>query len=194
MTRRSPRWCQRDLCCFKFLSEKATCTVSSVTERLFINLSKHAAAESSFRQVSLLSFQKQFHKFFLKRFLKTIADRLLSCERFWNICSLRNRHRLRRPIGKFTVNEQRLEGEYRYVNSRLITNSEEIAFYNGELAVNGLVVEWLGRNSRLFCADNRLSRPATRVEAANNWTLSKPVFTKRTRFCFIVRESYLQME
>jgi len=39
--------------------------------------------------------------------------------------------RLRRPIGRFTVKEQRLEGEFRYVNSRLITNSEEIAFYNG---------------------------------------------------------------
>jgi len=38
---------------------------------------------------------------------------------------------LRRPIGKLTVTEQRLEGEYRYVNSRLITNSEQIAFYNG---------------------------------------------------------------
>uniref|UniRef100_A0A8C6MCZ7 ATP-binding cassette, sub-family D (ALD), member 3a n=1 Tax=Nothobranchius furzeri TaxID=105023 RepID=A0A8C6MCZ7_NOTFU len=41
--------------------------------------------------------------------------------------------RLRRPIGKLTVTEQRYEGEYRYVNSRLITNSEEIAFYNGNL-------------------------------------------------------------
>lgn len=41
--------------------------------------------------------------------------------------------RLRRPIGKMTVIEQRYEGEYRYVNSRLITNSEEIAFYNGNL-------------------------------------------------------------
>ncbi|XP_068565720.1 ATP-binding cassette sub-family D member 3a isoform X1 [Cebidichthys violaceus] len=39
--------------------------------------------------------------------------------------------RLRRPIGKMTVIEQRYEGEYRFVNSRLITNSEEIAFYNG---------------------------------------------------------------
>ncbi|XP_041064441.1 ATP-binding cassette sub-family D member 3a [Carcharodon carcharias] len=39
--------------------------------------------------------------------------------------------RLRRPIGKMTVSEQRYEGEYRYVNSRLITNSEEIAFYHG---------------------------------------------------------------
>lgn len=38
---------------------------------------------------------------------------------------------LRRPTGKMTVLEQKLEGEYRYINSRLITNSEEIAFYNG---------------------------------------------------------------
>ncbi|KAL2085571.1 hypothetical protein ACEWY4_018891 [Coilia grayii] len=41
--------------------------------------------------------------------------------------------RLRRPIGKMTMMEQRFEGEYRYVNSRLITNSEEIAFYNGNI-------------------------------------------------------------
>lgn len=39
--------------------------------------------------------------------------------------------RLRKPLGKMTVNEQKLEGEFRYVNSRLITNSEEIAFYQG---------------------------------------------------------------
>lgn len=38
---------------------------------------------------------------------------------------------LRKPIGQMTVTEQRLEGEYRYINSRLITNSEEIAFYQG---------------------------------------------------------------
>ncbi|XP_062843524.1 ATP-binding cassette sub-family D member 3-like [Trichomycterus rosablanca] len=38
---------------------------------------------------------------------------------------------LRRPVGKMTVTEQKYEGEFRYINSRLITNSEEIAFYNG---------------------------------------------------------------
>lgn len=38
---------------------------------------------------------------------------------------------LRKPISRFTVQEQVLEGEFRFVNSRLITNSEEVAFYNG---------------------------------------------------------------
>lgn len=38
---------------------------------------------------------------------------------------------LRRPAGRMTVLEQKLEGEYRYINSRLITHSEEIAFYGG---------------------------------------------------------------
>ncbi|XP_048844546.1 ATP-binding cassette sub-family D member 3-like [Brienomyrus brachyistius] len=41
--------------------------------------------------------------------------------------------RLRSPIGKMTTMEQRYEGEYRYINSRLISNSEEIAFYNGNV-------------------------------------------------------------
>lgn len=38
---------------------------------------------------------------------------------------------LRRPTGNLTIQEQKLEGEYRFVNSRLITNSEEVAFYQG---------------------------------------------------------------
>ncbi|XP_043676140.1 ATP-binding cassette sub-family D member 3 [Vespula pensylvanica] len=38
---------------------------------------------------------------------------------------------LRRPVIQMTVREQQLEGEYRHINSRLITNSEEIAFYQG---------------------------------------------------------------
>ncbi|XP_043215964.1 ATP-binding cassette sub-family D member 3-like isoform X2 [Amphibalanus amphitrite] len=38
---------------------------------------------------------------------------------------------LRRPVGSMTVKEQKLEAEYRFVNSRLITNCEEVAFYQG---------------------------------------------------------------
>ncbi|CAH0746978.1 unnamed protein product [Bemisia tabaci] len=38
---------------------------------------------------------------------------------------------LRRPAGRMTVIEQKLEGEFRYINSRLIANSEEVAFYQG---------------------------------------------------------------
>lgn len=36
-----------------------------------------------------------------------------------------------RLFGKMTVTVQKYEGEYRYVNSWLITNSEEIVFYDG---------------------------------------------------------------
>ncbi|CAK4613679.1 unnamed protein product [Aphanomyces euteiches] len=38
---------------------------------------------------------------------------------------------LRQPTGRFTIAEQRLEGNYRFINARLITHSEEIAFYHG---------------------------------------------------------------
>nr|CAH0104015.1 unnamed protein product [Daphnia galeata] len=40
---------------------------------------------------------------------------------------------LRRPVSRMTVSEQQLEGEFRYVNSRLITNAEEVAFYRGNV-------------------------------------------------------------
>lgn len=38
---------------------------------------------------------------------------------------------LRKPIANMTVNEQRNEGDFRHMNARLITNCEEIAFYQG---------------------------------------------------------------
>jgi ATP-binding cassette subfamily D (ALD) protein 3 len=40
--------------------------------------------------------------------------------------------RLRKPVAAFVVNEQKREGQFRYVNSRLITNAEEVAFYGGQ--------------------------------------------------------------
>ena len=36
---------------------------------------------------------------------------------------------LRKPTGRFTVNEQQLEGNYRAVNARLLRYCEEVAFY-----------------------------------------------------------------
>ncbi|KAF2882973.1 hypothetical protein ILUMI_23201 [Ignelater luminosus] len=38
---------------------------------------------------------------------------------------------LRRPTGRLTATEQKLEGEFRHINARIITHSEEIAFYQG---------------------------------------------------------------
>ncbi|XP_031550502.1 ATP-binding cassette sub-family D member 3-like [Actinia tenebrosa] len=53
--------------------------------------------------------------------------------------------RLRRPVGKMTVEEQHLEGEFRYVNSRLITNSEEVAFYQGNQREKVTIESTFGR-------------------------------------------------
>uniref|UniRef100_M4C2Q7 ABC transporter domain-containing protein n=1 Tax=Hyaloperonospora arabidopsidis (strain Emoy2) TaxID=559515 RepID=M4C2Q7_HYAAE len=40
---------------------------------------------------------------------------------------------LRQPTSRFTIAEQQMEGNFRFMNSRLITHSEEIAFYNGNV-------------------------------------------------------------
>jgi len=37
------------------------------------------------------------------------------------------------PFAKYISKEQKLEGDYRFCHSRLITHAEEIAFYNGAL-------------------------------------------------------------
>ena len=59
--------------------------------------------------------------------------------------------RLRRPIGRMTVTEQKLEGEFRYVNSRLITNCEEIAFYQGNRKEKTII---LASFEKLVCLIN----------------------------------------
>ncbi|KAF0560725.1 ABC transporter transmembrane region 2-domain-containing protein [Gigaspora margarita] len=45
------------------------------------------------------------------------------------------------PFGKYTAIEQKLEGDFRFTHSRIITHSEEIAFYGGgereQIVVNG---------------------------------------------------------
>ncbi|OXB81483.1 UNVERIFIED_CONTAM: hypothetical protein H355_004389 [Colinus virginianus] len=52
--------------------------------------------------------------------------------------------RLRRPIGKMTIIEQKYEGEYRYVNSRLITNRFDhvpLVTPNGDVLIQDLNFE-----------------------------------------------------
>ncbi|KAL4094155.1 hypothetical protein PRIC1_009818 [Phytophthora ramorum] len=48
---------------------------------------------------------------------------------------------LRQPMGRFTTAEQQAEGAFRFMNSRLTTHSEEIAFYNGNAREKGILDE-----------------------------------------------------
>ncbi|XP_055384994.1 ATP-binding cassette sub-family D member 3 [Condylostylus longicornis] len=95
--------------------------------------------------------------------------------------------RLRRPTGKLTIEEQKLEGEFRYINSRLITNSEEIAFYSGNSRERLTVLtsySKLQRHLRKFLEfrvgmgilDNIIGKYAATV--VGFYAVSLPFFTK----------------
>ena len=43
------------------------------------------------------------------------------------------------PFGKYTAQEQKLEGDFRFHHSRVITHSEEIAFYGGNERERGII-------------------------------------------------------
>jgi ATP-binding cassette subfamily D (ALD) long-chain fatty acid import protein len=43
------------------------------------------------------------------------------------------------PFGRLIAEEQRLEGNYRFAHSRVITNAEEIAFYGGSKIEKGFL-------------------------------------------------------
>lgn len=58
---------------------------------------------------------------------------------------------LRRPVSRMTVSEQQLEGEFRYVNSRLITNAEEVAFYRGNVREKATMLTAFTRLVTWFC-------------------------------------------
>lgn len=60
--------------------------------------------------------------------------------------------RLRVPVAKLTAKEQQMEGELRYVSSRIITNGEEIAFYQGGRRERLTVLQTLQRLvSIMYC-------------------------------------------
>ncbi|KAJ3331842.1 hypothetical protein HDU93_009465 [Gonapodya sp. JEL0774] len=48
------------------------------------------------------------------------------------------------PFGKMAAREAKLEGDFRYAHSRIITNAEEIAFYNGG-ALELSILSWTYR-------------------------------------------------
>ena len=63
---------------------------------------------------------------------------------------------LRRPVSRMTVSEQQLEGEFRYVNSRLITNAEEVAFYRGNVREKHTMLTAFTRLVSFFVDFNQL--------------------------------------
>ncbi|KAI6178956.1 ATP-binding cassette sub-family D member 3 [Aphelenchoides besseyi] len=94
---------------------------------------------------------------------------------------------LRRPIGRLTVVEQQLEGEYRFVNSRLIMNSEEIAFYQGNEREKISVMNAFNRMVRhlrslilfrfsLGFVDNIIAKYCATV--VGWYTMSRPFFSR----------------
>jgi ATP-binding cassette subfamily D (ALD) protein 3 len=60
----------------------------------------------------------------------------------------------RRPTARLIVKQQQLEGEFRFLNSRLITHSEEIAFYGGSQREDGI-------------SDNSLTQLVRHIEKSN---------------------------
>ncbi|EKX51950.1 hypothetical protein GUITHDRAFT_84943 [Guillardia theta CCMP2712] len=52
---------------------------------------------------------------------------------------------MRRPLGQYTVKEQRYEGQFRHVTTRIISNSEEIAFYRGNTRESHWVAKSFGK-------------------------------------------------
>src|SRR5690606_2519798 len=43
------------------------------------------------------------------------------------------------PFGKYTAQEQKLEGDFRFHHARIITHAEEIAFYGGHERERGVI-------------------------------------------------------
>uniref|UniRef100_F1KYL7 ATP-binding cassette sub-family D member 3 n=1 Tax=Ascaris suum TaxID=6253 RepID=F1KYL7_ASCSU len=97
---------------------------------------------------------------------------------------------LRRPIARLTVIEQQLEGEYRFLNSRLIMNSEEVAFYQGNERERSTILSSFDRlisHLRLLIVfrfslgflDNIVAKYCATV--VGWYTMSRPFFSKNNK-------------
>ncbi|KAI3650106.1 hypothetical protein MP228_005738 [Amoeboaphelidium protococcarum] len=92
------------------------------------------------------------------------------------------------PFGKYTAQEQKLEGDFRFTHSRIITHAEEIAFYRGSEREKTFVnqsfrriLEHLYKVNVLRFANGILDSVAVKYCATilAYWLLSRPVFDPR---------------
>nr|CAG8573442.1 2616_t:CDS:10 [Entrophospora candida] len=92
------------------------------------------------------------------------------------------------PFGKFTAIEQKLEGDFRFTHSRIITHSEEIAFYGGnnreKAVVNGSfdkIVRHVKKIYRLRFFNGIIDSVLVKYCATMTayYLLSRPVFDPR---------------
>uniref|UniRef100_A0A915AA99 ATP-binding cassette sub-family D member 3 n=1 Tax=Parascaris univalens TaxID=6257 RepID=A0A915AA99_PARUN len=97
---------------------------------------------------------------------------------------------LRRPIARLTVIEQQREGEFRFLNSRLIMNSEEVAFYQGNERERSTILSSFDRlisHLRLLIVfrfslgflDNIVAKYCATV--VGWYTMSRPFFSKNNK-------------
>ncbi|VDM49128.1 unnamed protein product [Toxocara canis] len=107
---------------------------------------------------------------------------------------------LRRPIGRLTVVEQQLEGEFRFLNSRLIMNSEEIAFYQGNERERSTILSSFDRlisHLRLLIVlrfslgflDNIVAKYCATI--VGWYTMSRPFFSKSNKIMMKKSENEL---
>ncbi|XP_018579902.1 ATP-binding cassette sub-family D member 3 [Anoplophora glabripennis] len=98
---------------------------------------------------------------------------------------------IRKPTARLTAGEQKLEGEFRHINSRLITHSEEVAFYNGNqrekatlLASYNKLLNHLRKFLRfkvfMGIIDNLVAKYFASV--VGFWVVSLPFLTERHMF------------
>ena len=92
------------------------------------------------------------------------------------------------PFGKYTAQEQKLEGDFRFTHSRIITHAEEIAFYGGaereKMYANQAfdnIKQHLRKINMLRFVNGIIDSVAVKYCATilAYWLLSRPVFDPR---------------